>query len=254
MLGQPVNAYLLHKVPMGKWLAGNVFGWGACILLGITAKNFAGIATTRFFLGLFESVTNPAFVLITSQYYTRKEHSLRSCIWWAGNSVGSFFGDLIAYGIGHGHGSLSPWKYMFITFGGFTVLWSMILMFFLPDSPWKMRFLNEREKRIAVLRVMSNHTGISSSHWQWKQAVSVLVDPQAWIFFCIAFIQCLPSGGLTAVSTTYSLHLFISFLGCQAIAAHISSLQHSTFWPSGRCFQRNAHLIIPLSNQSQAQA
>lgn len=110
------------------------------------------------------------------------------------------FGDLIAYGIGHGHGPLSPWKYMFITFGGFTVLWSAVLLLFLPDSPWKMKFLNEREKKIAVLRVMSNHTGISASHWKWKQALSVLVDPQAWIFFCIAFIQCLPGGGLTAVS------------------------------------------------------
>lgn len=205
MVGQPVNAYMLHKVPMGKWLAGNVLGWGSCVLLAITAKNFAAIATSRFFLGLFESVTNPAFVLITSQYYTRNEHSLRSCIWWAGNSVGSFFGDLIAYGIGHGHGPLSPWKYMFITFGGFTVLWSVILALLLPDSPWRMKFLNEREKRVAVLRVMSNHTGISSSHWQWKQAATVFVDPQAWIFFCIAFIQCLPGGGLTAVSINYFL-------------------------------------------------
>jgi MFS family permease len=192
---------------MGKWLAGNVFGWGVCILLAITAKNFAGLATTRFFLGLFESVNNPAFVLITAQYYTRKEHSLRACIWWAGNAVGSFFGDLIAYGIGHGHGPLSPWKYMFITFGGVTILWSAVLMLFLPDSPWKMRYLSEREKKIAVLRVMSNHTGISASHWKWNQALSVLADPQAWIFFCIAFIQCLPSGGLSAVSSTALSHL-----------------------------------------------
>ncbi|KAL6908790.1 major facilitator superfamily domain-containing protein [Trichoderma evansii] len=219
MLGQPVNAYMLHKVPMGKWLAGNVFGWGVCILLAITAKNFAGLATTRFFLGLFESVNNPAFVLITAQYYTRKEHSLRSCIWWAGNAVGSFFGDLIAYGIGHGHGPLSPWKYMFITFGGFTVLWSAVLLLFLPDSPWKMRFLNDREKKIAVLRVMSNHTGISASHWKWKQAFSVLVDPQAWIFFCISFIQCLPGGGLTAFNK-----LILTGLGYTNLQATIYSM------------------------------
>ncbi|KAL7927975.1 major facilitator superfamily domain-containing protein [Trichoderma austrokoningii] len=219
MLGQPVNAYLLHKVPMGKWLAGNIFGWGVCILLAITAKNFAGLATTRFFLGLFESVNNPAFVLITAQYYTRKEHSLRSCIWWAGNAVGSFFGDLIAYGIGHGHGPLSPWKYMFITFGGFTVVWSAVLLLFLPDSPWKMRWLNEREKKIAVLRVMPNHTGISASHWKWNQALSVLVDPQAWIFFCISFIQCLPSGGLTAFNK-----LILTGLGYTNLEATIYSM------------------------------
>jgi len=74
MIGQPLNAYMLHRVPVGKWLAGNVLGWGACILLAITATNFAALATSRFFLGLFEAVNNPAFVLITAQYYTRKEH------------------------------------------------------------------------------------------------------------------------------------------------------------------------------------
>ncbi|KAL7782925.1 major facilitator superfamily domain-containing protein [Trichoderma ceciliae] len=240
MLGQPVNAYMLHKVPMGKWLAGNVLGWGICILLAITAKNFAGIATSRFFLGLFESVNNPAFVLITSQYYTRKEHSLRSCIWWAGNAVGSFFGDLVAYGIGHGHGPLSPWKYMFITFGGFTVLWSVILALFLPDSPWKMRFLTEQEKKIAVLRVISNHTGISASHWKWNQALSVFVDPQAWIFFCIAFIQCLPGGGLTAFNK-----LILTGLGYTNLQATIYSMPEHAIQLVGVIV---ACIIIVLSN------
>jgi ACS family allantoate permease-like MFS transporter len=138
---------------MSKWLAGNIFGWGVCILLGITSNSFASIATSRFFLGLFEATVNPAFVVITSQYYTRKEHSLRACIWWAGSPIGSFFGDLIAWGIGHGHGALSPWKFMFIAFGGFSVLWSGVILLLLPDSPWTMKFTNEREKKIAVLRV-----------------------------------------------------------------------------------------------------
>lgn len=203
MVGQPLNAYMLHKVPIGKWLAANVLGWGASILLSITATNFAGLATARFFLGIFEAVVNPSFVLLTSQFYTRQEHSLRSCIWWAGNAVGSFFGDLIAYGLGHGAGPLAPWKYMFITFGGLSVFWSVVLAFLMPDSLWKMKFLSEREKRVAVLRVISNHTGISSSHWKLDQALSVFVDPQAWILFAVAFIQCLPSGGLSAVGASF---------------------------------------------------
>jgi MFS family permease len=117
MLGQPISAYMLHKVPMGKWISGTVFGWGSCVVLGITASSFGALATSRFFLGMFEAAVTPAFVVITSQYYTRKEHSLRSCIWWSGAAIGAFFGDLVAWGIGHGHGALSPWKYMFITFG-----------------------------------------------------------------------------------------------------------------------------------------
>ena len=153
MIGQPLAAYMLHKVPIGKWLGGNVFGWGACLLLAITADSFGALATTRFFLGMFEATVNPAFVLITAQYYTRKEHSLRSCIWWSGAAIGAFFGDIVTWGIGHGKGSLSPWKYIFITFGGCSILWSAVLFFFLPDSPWSMKLLSERERRIAILRV-----------------------------------------------------------------------------------------------------
>lgn len=205
MVGQPLNAYLLHHLPVGKLLAGNVFGWGACVLLGITAKNFAGFATTRFFLGFFESIITPTCVLVTGQYYTRKEHGLRSCIWWSGNAVGTFIGDLIAYGIAHGNGPLSPWKYIFITLGGATVAWSGVLALLMPDSPWKMKFLSPREKKIAVLRVMSNHTGISSSYWDWKQSLSVFADPQAWMFFAVAFVQCIPAGGLGAVCVNFTV-------------------------------------------------
>ncbi len=171
------------------------------ILLAVTATSFAGLATSRFFLGLFEAVINPAFVLITSQYYLRDEHALRASIWWSGNAVGSFFGDLVAWGLGDA-GPLSPWKYFFLTFGSISVAWSFVLAIFMPDSPWKMMTLNERERKVAVLRVMSNHIGISSSHFKWEQARSVFIDPQAYIFFAVAFIQCLPSGGLSAVSAT----------------------------------------------------
>ncbi|POR38552.1 Uncharacterized protein TPAR_01250 [Tolypocladium paradoxum] len=62
-----------------------------------------------------------------------------------------------------------------------------------------MRFLSGRERKIAVLRVMSNHTDISSSHWKWEQSLSVLTGHQAWIFLAVAFVQCIPGGGLVAV-------------------------------------------------------
>ena len=153
MVGQPLSAWAMHRVPLGKWVAGNVFCWGICILLGITSNSFGKFATSRFFLGLFEASMNPAFVLIVAQYYTRKEHSLRSCIWWAGAAIGSFFGDFIAWGLGHSHTHLAPYKYMFLTYGGFSILWAGVLLYFLPDSPWKMKYLNDREKKIIVLRV-----------------------------------------------------------------------------------------------------
>ena len=40
-------------------------------------RDFAGIGTVRYFLGLCEGAASPAWVIITSNYYTRKEHPMR---------------------------------------------------------------------------------------------------------------------------------------------------------------------------------
>jgi len=68
MLGQPLSAWAMYRVPLGKWVAGNVFCWGICILLDITSNSFGTFATSRFFLGFFEASMNPVFVLIVAQY------------------------------------------------------------------------------------------------------------------------------------------------------------------------------------------
>lgn len=39
--------------------------------------NFTGIATVRFFLGFFEGAASPAWVILTSTWYKRKEHPVR---------------------------------------------------------------------------------------------------------------------------------------------------------------------------------
>lgn len=55
MVMQPLVALLLVKLPIGKFLGGMVFTWGA-ILCGMAgAKNFGGLMATRFLLGAFEA-------------------------------------------------------------------------------------------------------------------------------------------------------------------------------------------------------
>ena len=107
------NSILMQKLPIGKWLGGMVFLWGISVAATAGAKNFAGLATARFFLGVFESTNGPIFTILIGQYYTRKEQPLRQCIWWAGAGVGGFIGDIIAYGLGHVHGALETWQVWF---------------------------------------------------------------------------------------------------------------------------------------------
>ncbi|KAL9085261.1 MAG: hypothetical protein Q9165_007695 [Trypethelium subeluteriae] len=52
---QPAVAYLLVKLPVGKFTAVMVLCWGAILCIMAATKNFGGLMATRFFLGAFEA-------------------------------------------------------------------------------------------------------------------------------------------------------------------------------------------------------
>lgn len=75
-----------------------------------TTHDFTGIMVTRFFLGVTEAAISPGFSLITGMWYTRSEQPFRHGLWFAGNSLATAFGGLIAYGVAHIAGSIPAWK------------------------------------------------------------------------------------------------------------------------------------------------
>ena len=68
---------LLQRLPVGKWLGFNIFLWGFFLMLQAAAHNFAGLAALRAFAGAAEACSDPAFVLITSMWYTRRQQPVR---------------------------------------------------------------------------------------------------------------------------------------------------------------------------------
>jgi hypothetical protein len=52
---QPLVAFLLVKLPIGKFAAAMVLGWGAVLCCMVAATNFKGLMAARFFLGMFEA-------------------------------------------------------------------------------------------------------------------------------------------------------------------------------------------------------
>ena len=67
------------------------------------AKNFAGLLALRVLSGAFEAIADPAFMLITSMYFTRAEQPTRISIWYAFNGVGVAGGGLIGSYFFHSH-------------------------------------------------------------------------------------------------------------------------------------------------------
>ena len=63
----------------------------------------------------------------------------------------------------------------------------ILIVFFLPATPMKAWFLTDREKRIAVRRLMSNNTGIHTRKLKIRQALSAFSDPQVYALSVFSF-------------------------------------------------------------------
>lgn len=64
-------------------------------------SNFGGLAALRVLSGAAEAIADPAFMLITSMYYTRAEQPSRISCWYAFNGLGVAGGGLIGMSARH---------------------------------------------------------------------------------------------------------------------------------------------------------
>lgn len=55
------------------------------------------------------------------------------------------------------------WQSFFWICGALTITYGLVVGIFLPDNPVKAKFINQREKAIAIDRVRVNQTGAASS-------------------------------------------------------------------------------------------
>ncbi|TID01687.1 putative transporter [Colletotrichum higginsianum] len=188
---------VLQRFPVAKFLGANIVLWGAILMTTAACSSFAGLASVRFLLGATEATISPGFVAVTGMWWTRQEQAGRSALWVSFLGVGSFIGTLLAYGIGHITGSLSPWKYIFLILGAMTVVWGVVFTLFVPDSPANVTWLTEQERVVAVQRVAANNTGTGRSRtFVMAQVVEAATDPAIIILGLISFVNAIASGGL----------------------------------------------------------
>lgn len=86
---------IMQRCPPAWYLSLNIFLWGIFLMCQASAKSFTVLAVLRVLSGAFEAIADPAFMLITSMYYTRAEQPSRISAWYVFNGVGVAGGGLI---------------------------------------------------------------------------------------------------------------------------------------------------------------
>lgn len=202
--------------------------WGISCAAAAGATNYHTLLTARIFLGIFEAAIAPCLMLISSQYYTKREQAPRFAVWYCGLGFGQILGGLVSFAFQHiANKQFKSWQAMFVFIGVATALIGLATFFILPDSPMTATWLSEPEKAALLKHVSINQTGVKNKHFKWEQAAEVLRDPQLWLLtictICVStptvtfpsihqtLLTCPQISVSSGVVTTYSATLIQSF-------------------------------------------
>lgn len=93
---QPLLAYALVRLPIGKFTSVMVLCWGITLSCMAAANSFGGLLATRFFLGAFEASVAPSFIAITQMWWRRREQTVRTSYWYAMNGFTFMVGSSVS--------------------------------------------------------------------------------------------------------------------------------------------------------------
>lgn len=182
---------------------------GVFLMIQAACHNFTTLAVLRALGGAAEACSDPAFMLITSMWYTRKEQPVKIGLWYTANGFGIALGGLLGYGIGHLRGALPSWKYEFLVMyvkqiqlsnvpcsgyanllpsGALCSAWGIVMFIFLPDSPVTAPLLSKRHRRMAVERLRENQTGVENKHIKPHQIKEAFLDYKLYLFFILGVV------------------------------------------------------------------
>nr|QFR37170.1 MFS transporter [Cyberlindnera americana] len=141
------------------------------VLFGLTmtfmglVKNFAGLFSLRFLLGVFEAGLYPGVSYGLTMYYAKKEMQSRQAIFYCASSVAGAFSGILAFAIAKmdGVGGYAGWRWIFILEGILTILVAVSAFFLLPDYPDTAKFLTPREQQFVIwrLQVDNNYKNVN---------------------------------------------------------------------------------------------
>ncbi|PSN59379.1 MFS transporter [Corynespora cassiicola Philippines] len=194
---------LIQLFPLAKYVAVNVTIWGAVLASLAACKTYESLLACRFLLGAAEAAVVPAWVIFTSQWYTKNEQAFRVGIWFSVCGAAQMFGGYFAYGVanhvgGDVNAALKGWQIIFLFLGLFTSVIGISFWFIMPDSPENAGFLSEDEKAAHIERIRGNEQGIGSRTFKWDQFREALVDPMTWLYAFWIFAANIPNSIATS--------------------------------------------------------
>jgi len=258
--------YIIMQVPANMLL--NKFGkpsifitiimtlWAIISTCTGAVTNYGGLLAIRLLLGFVESGFFGCSLFFLSNWYTRKELSVRNAIFYSGSLFSGALSGLIASGIidkmDYVHG-LRSWRWLFIIEGGITCFTVPFAYFILPDMPNNTNFLTIQEKDLIMwklrIEIGQDDSDLENNESYWSILILTIKDIKVW---CVTGIlsMLVASAGVTnffpSVVETLNFNRFTT-LGL-TVPPYILAVISTYIWArhADKTGERFLHVIIPL--------
>ncbi|KAH0842009.1 MFS transporter [Fonsecaea pedrosoi] len=181
----PSNYYLARGRP-SIYLPGVMVLWGGVCTATAFVKTPSQLYAVRFILGLLEAPFCAGCLFLISSWYTRTELGLRSAIILSAPMTANAFSGLVAFGIYDtidGAKGLEGWRWLFIVGGASTVFIAGVAFYVLPDFPFNTRYLSDKERAVAQLRLIADGVQVAErDNSRWQGLVMAVRSWLVWIF------------------------------------------------------------------------
>ncbi|KAL9062903.1 MAG: hypothetical protein Q9157_008552 [Trypethelium eluteriae] len=193
----PPVAMLGKKIGPHRMLPILMFTFGALTLLGASVKNFGGMMTIRWFLGMSESAFFPLVIYYLTMFYRRGELARRLAIFYAASNIANAFSGLLAFGTFQIHSSIPGWRYLFIIEGAASLLFSIFAFFYLPRSASASRFLGPTEQSLAYTRIHTDSSSVVNEPFNLRSALTIFRIPATYAWIAIEMCVGVPLQGVS---------------------------------------------------------
>jgi hypothetical protein len=75
-----------------------------------------------------------------------------------------------------------------------------MFLYVVPDNPTRVRFLDERQRYVAVERLRQNQAGLENKVFKWSQATEALTDFRCLVMVPLAFLTVIPNACVSTFS------------------------------------------------------
>ena len=184
---------LLHKFGPRIWIARIMVTWGIVAAAMGFLRTPTHFIALRLLLGIAEAGFFPGIVFVLSQWIPRRYLAASIATFYLGAPVSQVIGAPLSVGLmdlGSRFG-VAGWRLMYVCEGIPAILFGIVCLFFLTDTPAEAQWLPE-EERTWLVRTLADEERAASAGQprpasKGEQVLRMLRNPTVWVLALIYF-------------------------------------------------------------------